>query len=278
MIRLSDVYKNLDTIYQKELTIALSHFRHIPYSTLRLQSDILLTLTEQCYLKNTLTRLEQKEPLTKILGCTEFYGFKFAITTDVLDPRQDSETLIDAVRADYIDDQTTVSFLDLGTGSGCLIITLLLLYPKAKGFAVDLSEKALKVAEQNAQFHNVANRLTFYHGSWFDALPAAKTSMQFDCIVTNPPYIKSDYPLDDSVKHYDPHEALYAGKDGLDDYQKIIPPVAKHLKKGGRFYCEIGFDQNLAVQKIMHQRKDLIFLQCLKDFNKNDRVIVAEKY
>lgn len=275
-MQLFDVYKNLDSIYQKQLTRALSHFRQVSYSTLRLQNDICLTVTEQRYLKDVLTRLKKKEPLTKILGCTEFYGFKFVVTTDVLDPRQDSEMLIDAVRADY-DDQRNVSFLDLGTGSGCLIITLLLLYPQAKGFAVDISEKALKVAEQNAKFHNVIDRLTFCHGHWFDAFPATNAPMTFDCIITNPPYIKSDYPLDDSVKQYDPHEALYAGKDGLDDYQKIMPSVAKHLKKGGHFYCEIGFDQKLAVQKIMHQQKHLTFLRCMKDFNENDRVIVAEQ-
>jgi len=275
-MQLCDLYKNLDAHYQKELIIALSHFRHVPYSTLRLENNIVLTVMEQRYLTETLMRLTQKEPLTKILGCTEFYGFKFAVTSDVLDPRQDSETLIDAVCSDYTDDKTNVSFLDLGTGSGCLIITLLLLYPKAKGFAVDLSEKALKVAQYNATFHQVMNRLTFCHGHWFDALPADKMPLQFDCIITNPPYIKSDYVLDDSVKLYDPYEALYAGIDGLDAYQALIPLVGDYLKKGGRFYGEIGFDQKLTVQNMIHQQKNLTLLQCLKDFNDNDRVIVAE--
>jgi release factor glutamine methyltransferase len=274
-MKLCDLYNDLGIKYQKELLIALSHLRHIPYATLRLENGIILTLHEQRYLKDTFARLAQKEPLTKILGHTEFYGFQFAVTKDVLDPRQDSETLIDAVRVDYTDDQTNLSFLDLGTGSGCLIITLLLLYPKAKGFAVDLSEKALKLAEQNAEFHHVIDRLTFCHGSWFEALPAEKMPIKFDCILTNPPYIKSDYPLDDSVKLYDPHEALYAGIDGLEAYQKIIPLVEDYLKRKGRFYCEIGFDLKLAVKNIISQQKNLTFLQCLKDFNENDRVIVS---
>ncbi len=276
-MKLLDLAKNLETAHKKSLTVALSHFRNVSYSKLRLQNDVFLSLEEQIYLYDTLKRLNQKEPLTKILGCTEFYGFNLAVTTDVLDPRQDSETLIDAVRSDYTDDQTKLSFLDLGTGSGCLIISLLLLYPKAHGVAVDLSEKALKVATQNATFHKISNRLTFYQGSWFDALPEKHPPLTFDCIVTNPPYIKSDYPLDDSVKNYDPHEALYAGTDGLDDYLKIMPQVSKYLNGKGRFYCEIGFDQSLAVQDIIYSQKYLKFLQCLKDYSENDRVIVSER-
>lgn len=275
-MKLSDLYQDIEVAHQKSLTIALSHFRHISYSTLRLKNDVFLTLEEQIFLYDTLKRLNQEEPLTKVLGCTEFYGFHFAVTTDVLDPRQDSETLIDAVRADYTDDQASLSFLDLGTGSGCLIITLLLLYPKAKGVAVDLSEKALQVAKQNAKFHKIANRLTFYQGSWFDALPEKQQPMTFDCIITNPPYIKSDYPLDESVKNYDPHEALYAGTDGLDDYIKIMPQVSQHLNNKGRFYCEIGFDQSVALQDIIYRQKHLNFLQCNRDYSENDRVIVAE--
>ncbi|PIZ33356.1 MAG: peptide chain release factor N(5)-glutamine methyltransferase [Alphaproteobacteria bacterium CG_4_10_14_0_8_um_filter_37_21] len=271
-----DLYKDLEIAHQKSLIVALSHFRHVSYSKLRLQNDIFLTLEEQHFLSHTLTRLKQKEPLTKILGCTEFYGFNFAVTTDVLDPRQDSEMLIDAVRTDYCDNHANLSFLDLGTGSGSLIITLLLLYPNAQGIALDFSEKALKVAEQNANFHKISNRITFYQGSWFDALPVAKQVAKFDCIITNPPYIKSDYPLDDSVKNYDPHEALYAGTDGLDDYIKIMPKVSEHLNNKGRFYCEIGFDQSIAVQDIIYRQKHLKFLQCIKDYSENDRVIVAE--
>lgn len=276
-MKLLDLYKGLGATHQKSLTVALSHFRNVSYSKLRLQNDVFLTLEEQIYLYDTLRRLKQKEPLTKILGCTEFYGFNFSVTADVLDPRQDSETLIDAVRADHKDDQATLLFLDLGTGSGCLIITLLLLYPKARGVAVDISEAALKVAKQNAKFHKIANRLTFYQGSWFDALPEKQQPMTFNCIITNPPYIKRDYPLDNSVKNYDPHEALYAGTDGLDDYIKIMPQVSQHLNNKGRFYCEIGFDQSLAVQDIIYRQKNLNFLQCIKDYSENDRVIIAER-
>ena len=276
-MKLFDFLQQTKQADQKNIITALAHFRNIAYPTLRLQKDIFLSQTEVEYLQDISARLQKKEPLTKILGCNEFYGFNFLVTKDVLDPRQDSETLIDTVCSDYTDQNAKLSLLDLGTGSGCLIITLLLLYPHATAVALDISKKALDIAKKNAQIHNVENRSTFCHSSWFEALESSKKTMTFDCIITNPPYIQSTYPLDDAVKNYDPHEALYAGQDGLDDYKKIIPFAGRYLKKNGRFYCEIGFDQKSPLQNLIHEQSNLKFIRCIKDYSDNDRVIVAKK-
>lgn len=260
-----------DPIYRSNLLKALSNCRNIPYDHIRLEAELILTSAEQKYLDDVLKRLKAKEPLTKILGQTEFFGFPFKVTPDVLDPRIDSEVLVETFQDLYKDHNAKLKILDLGTGSGCLLLTLLKLYPNATGVGIDISREALAVAKTNAKSLGLLERADLRQGSWFNPLKQAEV---FDCIISNPPYIKNDYPLDESVSDFDPHLALFGGDDGHDAYRTIITDVHVYLK--GYFIAEIGFDQGTSVKNLINKNSNLTYIKCVKDYAYNDRVIVSK--
>lgn len=215
-----------------------------------------------------LGRLQQKEPLTKILGETEFYGRTFVVSHDVLDPRPDTEHLVDRVlREIAMDEPTTV--LDLGTGSGCLAITLAAERPLLHVTAVDVSSKALKIAEINAKNLGVSDRITFLCSDWLKDVPMNR----YDGIVSNPPYIKRDVVdrLDDSVRLFDPAVALEGGEDGLVAYRTILGAAPDFLIEKGWLAFEIGFDQAADIRRLA-----LLFgfelIEIIKDYQRHDRV------
>lgn len=251
---------------------ALSHFHQQTFENFYFAHNVILTVEEKTFLENVLSRLKQQEPLSKILGVSSFYGRNFIINEHVLDPRPDSECLIDAVLT-YHKDHNFESMLDLGIGSGCLSITLLLEIPKLTAVGIDFSTKTLHVAEQNMQKFNVKNRLKLLESDWFYNL----SSHLFDCIISNPPYIESDYPLDGNVLNYDPHAALFSGSDGLKDYRLIFKDLSKFLKKGGFFFGEIGFNQKKEIQNLISNNSSLLYIDCLKDLAGRDRVVVVKK-
>lgn len=191
-----------------------------------------------------LRRREAREPVSRILGEREFYGRAFRVTPDVLDPRPDTETLVDAALA-LMPDRARI--LDLGTGTGAIVVTLLAERPDATGAAVDVSEAALAVARENAARLGVADRLTLEQGSWFSPV-----SGHFDIIASNPPYIPSHEiaGLSPDVRNFDPSLALLGGEDGLDPYRLIAAGAAAHLKPGGHVLVEIGAGQAPAVEQI----------------------------
>lgn len=184
-----------------------------------------------------LLRRARLEPVSRILGVREFHGRTFRITPDVLDPRPDTEVLTGAALALM---PQGARLLDLGTGSGCIAVTLLAERPDATGTAVDVSPAALAVAAENALAHGVAERLQLRQGSWFG--PAEG---RFDVIVSNPPYI----PLGEiaglapAVRDFDPVLALAGGPGGLDCYRAIAAGAAAHLAPGGHVLVEIGAGQ-----------------------------------
>lgn len=179
------------------------------------------------------------KPLSKIYGEKEFYGRVFKVSEDALDPRPDTETLIEKVLERYRDNPPA-TILDLGTGTGCIPITLLKAFPNARGVAVDISSEALEIARDNAKAHGVEDRLELIHGSWFDHVEG-----HFDLITSNPPYIRESVipDLDVNVQKYDPILALDGGKDGLDAYRQIFLKLFSYLNEGGFALFEIGFDQ-----------------------------------
>jgi release factor glutamine methyltransferase len=186
------------------------------------------------------------EPVSRILGAREFYGRRFRVTPAVLDPRADTEVLIDVCIA-KLDRAQPQRFLDLGTGSGCIAVTLLAERPLATGVAVDVSEAALVVAQENAASLGVSPRVSFVEGHWFDAVDGG-----FDLIVSNPPYIETEIiaGLDVEVKDHDPHLALDGGVDGLDCYRAIAKGTGAHLNPGGHVIVEIGAGQAAGVTAI----------------------------
>jgi release factor glutamine methyltransferase len=251
---------------------ALAHFHQQAFENFYFAHNFKLTVEEIFFLENVLSRLKREEPLSKILGVSSFYGRNFIINEHVLDPRPDSECLIDTVLT-YHKNHNFQSMLDLGIGSGCLSITLLLEIPKLTAVGVDSSIEALNVVQQNMQKFNVKNRLQIFQSDWFYKVP----KHLFDCIISNPPYIESDYPLDGSVLNYDPHAALFSGSDGLKDYRLIFKDLSKFLKQDGFFFGEIGFNQKKEIQNLINSNPSLLYIDCLKDLDARDRVVVVKK-
>ncbi|MFD1613306.1 peptide chain release factor N(5)-glutamine methyltransferase [Sphingomonas tabacisoli] len=184
------------------------------------------------------------EPVAYITGTKHFWTLELAVTPDVLIPRPDSETLIEAAIA-HFGKRIPESVLDLGTGSGALLIAALDHWPDARGWGVDRSSAALAVASGNARRLGFAERARFLRGDWGDALDA-----QFDLILCNPPYIEANAALPPDVADHEPASALYAGPDGLDDYRRIAPELSRLLAPGGFGAIEIGSNQAKAVSAL----------------------------
>jgi len=189
-------------------------------------------------------RRAAREPVSRILGEREFHGRCFEVTQAVLDPRPDTETLIDAALALR---PAPKRLLDLGTGSGAIIVTLLAEWPEAAGIATDLSAAALEVAQRNAIRHRVNERVGFLRGNWFDGVTG-----RFDLILSNPPYIPVGEiaGLAADVRDYDPPQALDGGPDGLEAYRRIAARAGGHLEPQGAVLVEIGAGQAAAVESI----------------------------
>ncbi|MDG2186953.1 MAG: peptide chain release factor N(5)-glutamine methyltransferase [Hyphomicrobiales bacterium] len=190
------------------------------------------------------------EPVSKILGKKEFYGRDFIVNSDVLDPRPDSELIIDTAKELFSNRNEKLKFLDLGTGSGCLLLTLLLEFRDARGVGIDISEKAIEVAKRNSYLHALNDRGSFIISDWLDSIKFE----DFNLIVCNPPYIPDEdiNDLNKDVKLYDPIVALSGGNDGLRYYKKIITQLKKkNLNKKIIFIMELYSDSADAIIKLM---------------------------
>ena len=192
-----------------------------------------------------ITRRLADEPVSRILGKREFYGRNFKVTPAVLDPRADTEVVVELALS-LMPAEAPVSFLDIGTGSGTIAVTLAAERPSWRGVALDISADALAVAKSNAETLNVTGHIDFALGNWFPP------PSQFDLIISNPPYIPAEIiaTLDDSVKNYDPHLALRGGADGLEAYRHISIHAAEFLKPHGVIVVEIGAGQAADVARI----------------------------
>lgn len=238
-------------------------------------APVAITPAVQTQLDNFMSRRLAGEPVSRILGEREFWGLNFKVTPDVLDPRPDTETIIEAALRRFPDQGRALRLLDLGTGSGCLIVALLCEYPQAQGVAVDISPAALAVAQENAVTHNVMDRLSLYEGDWFAPLPAgAGYDLPYDLIVSNPPYIANPVigSLAPEVKNHDPILALSGGDDGLDAYKIIISQLKNHLAPGGTALLEIGYDQHEKLLRLVGDSM-LSVNESYRDLAGNPRVV-----
>ncbi|CAO5681728.1 MAG: Release factor glutamine methyltransferase [Holosporales bacterium] len=261
---------------QKTVCKILSLKHQKPFEEYYFYQDTVLDPLDLKYLECVFSRLKNGEPFSKIMNISSFFGYDFIINEHVLDPRPDTETLIEeALR--LFDPSRKLNILDLGTGSGCLIISLLLLFKNAKGLAVDFSNQALCVAKKNAKKHTVDTRLTILESNWFSHLEEDYDMEKFDLIVSNPPYISTNFKLDQSVINFDPHLALFSGEDGLDDYRKIFKKLHLFLHESGFFLGEIGFDQTESIFELLKEYKHLKFITFVKDLNGINRIIVIQK-
>jgi release factor glutamine methyltransferase len=188
---------------------------------------------------NLAERRMRGEPVARIVGEKEFYGLIFGLSPATLVPRPDTETLVDAV-LDVVDRDAAVAILDLGTGSGAILLALLSQLPNAVGVGVDASADALATASDNAQRLGLEARAAFAVGDWAKGL-----TTEFAVVVSNPPYIAHDEiaTLAVDVRDYDPHMALDGGGDGLDAYRAILSDLDRVLADGGAAFLEIGFGQ-----------------------------------
>ncbi len=212
------------------------------------------------------------KPLQQVFGYTDFYGMKINVNSDVLCPRPETEYLVEEVSR-LIKQDNLQAVLDLCTGSGAIALVVKRDNPNVAVTASDISEKALMVAKQNAEQNNL--HVDFVVSNLFDNING-----EFDLIVSNPPYIKTDVigMLDPEVRFFEPNIALDGGKDGLDFYRKIVENAKNHLKIGGILAFEIGFDQKESVTEILTNCKTAVFedIRCLQDLEKNDRMIFAK--
>lgn len=235
-----------------------------------------VSLEQEQAFKDCIKRRLQGEPVSKICGEREFWGLTFKVTPHTLDPRPDTETLVEAVLA-QADRGRKLNILDLGTGTGCILLSLLYELPQAHGTAVDVSPLALQVAQGNAQALHLQERTRFILSDWAQDIEGV-----YDIIVSNPPYITEDEyrDLDRNVKDFDPKSALVSGPDGLECYRKIAPAIHKHLAKNGFFAIEVGVNQEEDVRRILIEnnltvleiRKDLAgILRCITGCRRDDK-------
>ena len=211
--------------------------------------DRVLDDLEAGKLDQIVARRISREPVSRIVGNREFWGRRFAITPETLDPRADSETLVETVLQHMdVPDRTTPLIADLGTGSGCLLVTLLCEMPGARGVGVDIDAGAVATAQHNAHAHGVEQRAMFVCGDWLAAINAG-----FDLIASNPPYVRTRdiAELEPEVACHEPHRALDGGADGLDCYRKISHEVRNLLKKDGKLVFELGMGQENDVADIL---------------------------
>lgn len=188
------------------------------------------------------------EPVAYILGRQEFYGLDLAVSPAVLIPRGDSETLIEAARS-VLDGRPPTRILDLGTGSGALLLAALSAWPRAHGTGIDRSDAALAVAASNAGALGMAERASFARADWTQAGWAGDLG-RFDLILANPPYVEDHAELAPQVRAHEPAGALFAGPDGLDDYRVLIPQLPGLLAENGLALVEIGHTQGDAVSSL----------------------------
>lgn len=259
--------------------VLMAHVLGSAREALFLDPDRVLASVEMDdFLKLVSTRAE-RAPVARILGEKEFWSLDFALNADTLVPRPDSETLIEAALEEAaISPGEPLRILDLGTGSGCLLIALLTELTEATGVGIDFADKAISCASDNARRHDVAKRVRWMCNDWLSGLTAQAIDGPFDLIVSNPPYItQGDIAgLAPEVAEHDPAKALDGGEDGLDIYRTLSEQIPAFLAPNGRVLLEVGAGQADSVSKILGE-KGLQTLRYANDTAGHRRVVVLQR-
>ena len=276
MVTLKEVFKNYVKQLQnnlienpeREVTLLLSFGLNIAAHNLHFQSNRAISNSDLVRINQLIGRREKKEPIAKIIGKKNFWNSSFLVSKAVLDPRPETELLVETV-LNYSGIKRKI--LDLGTGSGCIAISLALEINDAKVVGVDISEVALRMARKNSQLTGA--NVCFLLSNWFQ-----NVSETFDIIVSNPPYVseKAFKELPEDVKNYDPRIALIGGVDGLENYRRIACSFSSYLNKGGVGFFEIGCGQKKGVIDIF-KLAGLSVFDIKQDLNGLDRVICVKK-
>ena len=255
--------------------ILLAHTLSIGRVDLYVQYDRPLESHELKIFKRFIQRRIKREPVAYIVGKKEFWSMNMKVTPDVLIPRPETETLVEVALSIIPQEQGSapLRILDLGTGSGAIVLALASERPVHSFYAVDRSEKALAVALDNARMLGLDKTITFLHGDWFDSV--RELVRCFDVIVSNPPYIAShEYKaLPPEITQYEPRDALDGGPDGLDAIRLIINETPRHMVSGGQLVFEIGYDQWAEVEKMIEGSGAYSEWAVIKDYSGHDRVV-----
>ena len=232
-----------------------------------------LSFNDICKFDQLIKRRSKSEPIAYILNEKEFWSKNFYVNDSVLIPRPETELLVDKILYHYKNKNNKINILDIGTGSGCILLSILSEIENAKGIGVDISSKAIKIALKNAHKNNLSHKTKFYRRT-FDQINDCK----FDLIVSNPPYVsKNEYKnLDNDVKKFEPKLALDGGNDGLDLIKKVIYKSNKILKINGMLALEIGNGHYEKVSKILIKNQFRI-KYLVKDYKDNIRGILSIK-
>lgn len=256
-------------IRSRDLLLLIAHILQKTYKEVFFAKKLEFSPEQYELLLKMIEKRKNSCPIAKIVGYKEFYGLNFRTTEDTLDPRPETELIIDLILELYPERDRKYRIVDLGSGTGCIAITLLSLFQNSTAVLVDIDAKTLVVSKQNARKHNVFERCELVQSDWFE-----KVSRTYDIIVSNPPYVEEGFELDKQTS-FDPGLALFAGEKGLDAYKKIIPSCANYLSENGMVFIEVGVGQGELVSKLLPPDINLVKIQ--KDLSGIDRIMVLRK-
>lgn len=245
----------------------------LPAVTLMTRGDNPVSAEDAARIRAAITRRAAHEPVHRILGRREFYGLTLAMSKDTLEPRPDSEMIVDGL-VPFAQGMMAAAggcrILDLGTGTGAICLALLSAVPGASGVGSDIAAGAVETARENAARNGLEGRFSGVESDWFSAIDGV-----FDIIVSNPPYIRTDVvaSLAPEVRDHDPDVALDGGADGLDAYRIIAAEAKGHLSEGGMVGVEIGYDQ-MQVVSALFETEGFFVLERVRDLGGNDRAIL----
>ena len=222
--------------------------------------------------KNLIERRKKGEPIAYLVNKKEFWKDEFFVTRDVLIPRPDTELIVEQVLKIYSND-AHLQVLDIGTGSGCILLSILKERPNVNGTGIDISKKSINVSKFNAKQLNLTNRVKFFHSS-VDNFKIGK----YDLVVSNPPYIEllNLRYLEKDIVNFEPKLALSGGLDGFSKIRKVINRAKTLIKKNGKLILEIGFNQKNKAKKIL-EKEGFYVNKTIKDYGNNERCIISTK-
>jgi release factor glutamine methyltransferase len=254
---------------RRDAELILAHVLGCDPAGLLTHPERRLSANESEQFENLLKRRLASEPVQYLTGTQEFFGLLFEVSPDVLIPRPETEHLVEAVLDRFARDANP-RIVDVGTGSGAIAVAIAHALPRSQVTAVDLYPSALEIARGNAVRHGVIDHVTLLQSD----LLAAAGNTEFDVVVSNPPYIANEEPLEPQVANYEPGSALYAGPTGLEIYERLIPQARKVLKPAGWLMMEIGYGQEAALRALLRGWRETSFIPDLQGI---PRVVQAQK-
>jgi len=252
--------------------LVMQEVLNITHEEILLNNNRVITANESKALSILVSRRLKREPISRILGKRAFWKHEFKLSDKTLDPRPDSETIIQSVISSF-NKNDELNILDLGTGTGCLLLSILNEFPNSKGVGVDISSGAIDIAKENAKEIGISKKVNFIDSDWKNM----ELNNSFNVIISNPPYIENSEieSLEPEVKNFDPYLALAGGNDGLDSYKEIIKILPKLLKKDGKIFFEIGYNQEVPVKEML-AHNGFSVIEVTQDLAGISRCIVAK--